>query len=589
MTYEKAFFELKPDLGSSEDRLIERKQMSTKTLRKRIALVAVSALGFGVLATVPASAATVSNAFTSGSTLSTSSLTVVGTSGSSSFMGKFYVDVTSNQTLTDKEVGLFSDESITVVTTAAPAGVSGADTSDLTFQALTASAPGSATAAVGNASSGASGLQIPNAAGTYASDNWTYSSTLGSDNDNRYWFGVYGNSDSLDAGEYTVRVRVVNGDNNGAFFIDKTLKVKFVSVIGNAGAAITLATSGPFYVGQTIGFTASDYITATVADANGGRVQLGKSATDTLTSANPVLNAYTVTSAGVVTDTLTATDSGVDGVDHAAPSAGATQVAKASGANGVYGITGTIAAAASVTTVVRVRITSTSVEATKALTILAATTARDIYTDLILTAAGMAAGEELRKINVDSETTYTLPLTTTSAKLRINVNSTAGSGTTSGTDVANAAVNTLVEWSGNHASADVSPATQTTATTTYSDASGNVDLTLSNAKPVAGGSVSVTITGFAAGAGTVGQGSRTVVINWAKPAVATVTVIDPVDSIRVLTKSTNVMTVEVADQFGNPMSGESLQPSLGSTDANYSATTRYGVITTGATVQQHSH
>jgi len=123
MTYEKAFFEPKPDLGSSEDRLIERKQMSTKTLRKRIALVAVSALGFGVLATVPASAATVTNAYTTGSTLSTSSLTVVGTSGSSSFMGKFYVDVTSNQTLTDKEVGLFSDESITVVTTAAPAGV----------------------------------------------------------------------------------------------------------------------------------------------------------------------------------------------------------------------------------------------------------------------------------------------------------------------------------------------------------------------------------------------------------------------------------------------------------------------------------
>jgi len=585
MTYEKAFFELKPDLGSSEDRLIERKQMSTKTLRKRIALVAVSALGFGVLATVPASAATVTNAFTSGSTLSTSSLTVVGTSGSSSFMGKFYVDVTSNQTLTDKEVGLFSDESITVVTTAAPAGVSGADTSDLTFQALTASAPGSATAAVGNASSGASGLQIPNAglATAYDSPNWTYSSTLGSDNANRYWFGVYGNADSLDAGEYTVRVRVVNGDNNGAFFIDKTLKVKFVSVIGNAGAAITLATSGPFYVGQTIGFTASDYITATVADANGGRVQLGKSATDTLTSANPVLNAYTVTSAGVVTDTLTATDSGVDNVDHAAPADGATQVAKASGANGVYGITGTIAAAASVTTVVRVRITSTSVEATKALTILAATTARDIYTDLILTADGMAAGEELRKINVDTTTTYTLPLTTTSAKLRINVNSTAGSGTTSGTDVANAAVNTLVAWSGNHASADVSPATQTTATTTYSDASGNVDLTLSNAKPVAGGSVSVTITGFAAGAGTVGQGSRTVVINWAAPAVSSVTVIDPVDAIRVLTKSTNVMTVEVADQFGNPMSGQSLQPSLGSTDANYSATTRYGVITTGAT------
>jgi len=42
------------------------------------------------------------------------------------------------------------------------------------------------------------------------------------------------------------------------------------------------------------------------------------------------------------------------------------------------------------------------------------------------------------------------------------------------------------------------------------------------------------------------------------------------------------MTVEVDDQFGNPMAGEKLQPSLGSTDANYSATKSYAVITTGS-------
>ena len=57
MTYEKAFFEPKPDLGSSENRLIERKQMSTKTTFKRVALVAVAALGLGVLSSVaPANA-----------------------------------------------------------------------------------------------------------------------------------------------------------------------------------------------------------------------------------------------------------------------------------------------------------------------------------------------------------------------------------------------------------------------------------------------------------------------------------------------------------------------------------------------------
>ena len=46
----------KPALGSSESRLIERKQMSTKTTFKRIALVAVAALGLGLLSVAPSSA-----------------------------------------------------------------------------------------------------------------------------------------------------------------------------------------------------------------------------------------------------------------------------------------------------------------------------------------------------------------------------------------------------------------------------------------------------------------------------------------------------------------------------------------------------
>jgi len=47
----------KPTEGNPLDRLIERKQMSTKTTFKRVALVAVASLGFGVLTSVaPASA-----------------------------------------------------------------------------------------------------------------------------------------------------------------------------------------------------------------------------------------------------------------------------------------------------------------------------------------------------------------------------------------------------------------------------------------------------------------------------------------------------------------------------------------------------
>ncbi len=559
--------------------------MSTKTTFKRIALVAVAALGLSTLSTTASFgvAAADGNSFTNGSTLSTSSLTVVAASTGSTLMGKFYVDVTANGTLVDSTPGLFSDESITVTTVTAPSTTS-VTTADLTFQALASEG----TAAVGNAGS-AGTLQIPNAGAitAYDSNNNTYSASYTTGAPNRYWFGVYANdARAIDAGEFTVRVRVINGDSTGAFFIDKTLKVKFVSVIGNAGATIALAQSGSYYVNQVLGYTANDYMTATIADANGGRVQLATAAGGSLASAAPVLNARTVTSAGVVTDSMTISDTGVDNVDHVAPTATASYaagVARQKAGDGVYGITGTIAAAASVTTVIRVRITDTSTEKTAAMVILAATTARDIYTDLRLTADGMALGESDTKINVETTTTYTLPTSTKTATLRINANSTAGSGTTSGTNVANAAITTTVSWSGNFASADVTPATQTTGTTAYTDASGNIDLAITNAAPVAGGSVSIDIKGFATGAGTVGQGGRTVVINWAAPVVTTVTVTDPVASIKVLTKSTNVLTVEVKDQFGNPISGEKLQPSLGATDANYSASKSYAVITTGAT------
>jgi len=51
----------KPDLGSSENRLIERKQMSTKTTFKRVALVAVASMGFGMLSVAPSSAAQASS------------------------------------------------------------------------------------------------------------------------------------------------------------------------------------------------------------------------------------------------------------------------------------------------------------------------------------------------------------------------------------------------------------------------------------------------------------------------------------------------------------------------------------------------
>ena len=152
--------------------------MSTKTLRKRIALVAVSALGFGLMSTVTAQA----NTFSSNITLSHSSLTVVGTSASASNAGYFYVDVTTTDTTTataPTQVGLQSTESMTVFISAFPTGKSA---TDITFQAATLSdAFTDRFAAIGSA---ATNLQIPNSgtAASYRSGNQVWSATAASNN-----------------------------------------------------------------------------------------------------------------------------------------------------------------------------------------------------------------------------------------------------------------------------------------------------------------------------------------------------------------------------------------------------------------------
>jgi hypothetical protein len=492
-------------------------------------------------------------------------------------MGKFYVDLSSNGTLTDALPGLYATESIVVSTIAAPTTVStAAAVGDLTFQALTATTPAAATAAVGVAATGAS-FQIPSSgvASAYASNNNTYSTSYTSGASNRYWIGVYGNGTAINAGEYTVRVRVVNSEN---FLIDKTLKVKFVSTIADAGAALTLAATGALYKGETMGFTTANNVTATLKDANGGRVVTATTATGTLNSMAPALTAVTYTSTPAVVDTLAIDDTGVAGTDHVAPATGPTQAANAAGANGVYGITKStaITTVAATDTVIRVRLTGSSVEATQAIVVYDATTARDITTDLQLTAAGLAAGEELLKSNVDTTTTYTLPVSTKTASLRINIDN------ISNVAVEGASITTTTTWSGNYASSNVSPASLT-KTTTATDAFGNIDLVVTNSAPVAGSTATVLITGFTTGAGTVGNGSRTVVITWAAPAISSVVVVDPVANVYVKTATTNVLTVLVRDQFGTPMSGESLVPRFGSTNANYSATALPAAITTGAT------
>jgi hypothetical protein len=564
----------------------ERKQMSTKTTLKRIALVAVSALGLSFFSVMPAA-----NAYANNITLGYSSLTVVDTSNTpgSTKNGFFYVDLTDED---GDPVALGASESITVSVTGTPtsprSGVSTAIT-DLDFQAVYSDDPeGTAFTAAGGLGDGTQ--QVPNgttASALFASDNNTYDATAAdSDVNARYWFAVSGNAAAYDSGEYTVTVRLITstgGTSATQFIVAKTLKVKFVTNAEDSGAVITVAKTGDIYTGEALYFNASQQVSATLRDANGGRVQNAAAATGTI--GKPTLLAQLITSLGAVAETLdTPADTGVTGTDYVESTTAAVAAvqAAANGGDGVYGVThAAITAAASTTAhTLRVRLLGTSKEGSVSIFVRANPAIIDNLTDLTLVASGIVEADTFLKANVATTTAYTLPTTAKTAKLIINVDS-------SGDDnVANVDVTTKVTWSGNYATASVSPAT-TTTTTTKSDASGNVELNITNNAPVAGAVATVLVTGygFSAGVGSdpSGTGSRTITLTWAAPIATTISVIDPVASVRVKTATTNVLTVSVKDQFGALMSGESLQPSLSSTSSNYSATTTYAAITTGAT------
>ena len=101
--------------------------MSTKTTLKRIALVAVSALGFGLLASAPSQAAnTTTSAFSKSQALNASYLTVVGAAAQTgTASGFFYVDITNESVATNagSVVGLSVNyETMTVLATTAPTG-----------------------------------------------------------------------------------------------------------------------------------------------------------------------------------------------------------------------------------------------------------------------------------------------------------------------------------------------------------------------------------------------------------------------------------------------------------------------------------
>jgi hypothetical protein len=362
--------------------------------------------------------------------------------------------------------------------------------------------------------------------------------------------------------------------------------MKFVSDIANAGAVVVATQTGNIISGAAYANTTNSSTTVTLRDANGGKVVNGIATTGSpnQNTAVPALNANVISSTGIVGEALTVTDNGVTAQDFVAatstvvePATGnnitravsETLRARADGNYGVY-LTTAIATAAASTNTLRVRLTGASASSSVAVTVVLANAVLNTAAKVTMTATGISAANKLqRSVDSTGAIAYTVPAGTTTLTLDVDTDGAA-------TDQSGKAYTTTTTWSGNYATASVTPAT-TTALTSYVGADGVVTRTLTNAVPVSGAVATIAVAGFASGA------AATITVTWATAANDSIVILDPAPGIYAKLKAATVFTFGVYDQFGNPRAAQQVQPAVsGTTGNNPLGTTTYAVVTTDA-------
>jgi hypothetical protein len=541
----------------------ERKSMSTKTTFKRLALVVVSALGFGLLGNVPAANA----ADTASFSVSASSVTVITPASSydsSNANGAIFKITLRNVGTTATSQVLQSGETLTASVLAVPAGTAATaktvadNAADLVLHKVT---PATDTAVGGNPYSVETRAAFTNTAtasnATWgAADTTAYLETLGSTGLlTSYYLRVTPGAGKtvIDQGEYQIRLRLTS--NNSSFLVeDEIIKVRFVSTPIGAGFTLSATAVGTFAKGNAAisTYSSTKYLRAVLADANGGRVV---SETTAGTVAKPNLTADFINATSTVIGAATANDDG-SSADFGTPSTANANTSHQLEGNNTYGIT--FAAnqldTATVGSTDSLRVRFGDKTATAALTILSE--AGGTATTPTVSATGMPV--------TDVSPNWSLPLTTTSATV-IYPGATPGNGYVG-----------TVTWTGT-ASGSVTPASAT-QTTYYADANGRVNIPLTNSAPIDGATATVTISGFATSTAAVAQ-----VLTWRASTAYSVSV--DINGSYVKTKTANTAVATVVDHFGAPVVGALLVPSFSTGSEYYSATRTYAALTSNASGQ----
>ena len=501
--------------------------MSTKTTFKRIALVAVAALGTGVLTSVaPANAVD-----TTGFTLSKSSVTVVGANTGAAVFRIQLSQITAATAQT-----LQSDETLTVAIVGVPTGVTGTKTvatsgvlgTDLILTEGYVATAGNPYSAFTSSGAGATVTTADD--GIFGPSQTSYADSLAIGAVARsYYVKVSGGTNSpFDQGTYTLRFRLVKGS---LLVKETTAKVTFVSSAVDSGAVVTVTPTGSKYVGSTgsiATYSATNNIKATIADANAGQV-INSDGTA------PALTLDTVLSTGttaLTNGTLALVDDGSTAdFGYAAQDAAVTGSASPtnSAINGTYGGTWSVPALASETNRLRVRYGAAVAYATVLVYPASTNTAATATVSGTGIIAGATAG------------TWTAPLTMTSAKFTAALTNTVA--------VQDEPVTITVTWNSKANAGDVTPVDGTDGSQIIkTDSTGKASITLTNSAPIDGTTATITVTGVAV-APTVQ------VITWAKAKSASV-LVSPNASFKAALKSTNTFTFTFLDSFGAPVVGD---------------------------------
>jgi len=506
--------------------------MSTKTTFKRIALVAVAALGFGVLSSVSPA-----NAVATGFTLDKTSITVVDDrTGSDTVVAVFAITVTNTDTGTG--AGLTQNDTITASVVGGPALLANGNAYTLSAWQTDVKFIEVKQAAESMTAVSYSGTVIDTQTGGTST---AYDGKIGKANTGHYGMGAATTKTAADLakdgasrtyyiaatatrsvvqnlGAYTLQFDLTNAAD--ATIQRTTAKFDVVSAAASSGAKLSAASVGQWFVGETptqANQTSTKKITATLTNRDDGAVRTGVGAAPTLSA--QVADAATP----VVYQTLQAGDTATESV-----TAGVA-------GDGVYGINTASAAwtgsKGPLTLTVRYGLAS----ATASITLNAAATA---------STAGVGAVAATGAI-FPTSATATVPLTTKTLTFTYTVKNTS-----SVPQTGYSTYYTLTNGASCSAG-DMSVADTTAPVKVLTDSSGVATLTVTNAFPLNGCTVAVTWSGAATNT------DATQTVTFARAAAASA-IPSPGGSYQSLTKAAIKTTWTIIDQFGAVMPAASV-------------------------------